>query len=588
MAKRRKLFVELCNSAEVELRLILKSAVGRHLGRSCALTSTSPIVGTAYTNGTHDLCAKGYSSLGEAQRLLYTAVPPLTEELVEERVELAMQLLRDLTDAHPPEWFVDDANFAAAMRTPMILKQQMALTLPQMPSLLGLRNPAIKRADVGSHQDVGWPADALGVMVAPNLQPQAAATPVAGLLAFQMVERVSRVGQPIERCERLLTVPRRDLYSASTLELLASTTLVLLRGMTALPDLARLSTLRVVDLSGSKQLHSIPESTCALPNLEKLWLSGCSRLAALPLTAQAAATAPVQELLLTACVNLSDLPESIGSLQQLRLLDLAHCTGLAALPGRLERLPALQQFIVVGCSALRDLSAGLLNACARCGELSLHGCASLRTHPEPPSGLRITSLPSHLREGGTSLFSQLFRRGATLRPSWPYALSEGGELEYLTYDGEPYGSWSWELLPAGVIADDRATDSQLQTAAARRARWGDAMLPPETRQRRRRRALARHMMRRGDGDRAGAMTASTEWPAPGFFAGSASFQLEPKLPQSPPPGFHGLYDVLFTSSVADWKPLGEHLTFKQLIKRGDFKDLAPSAPHTHPRQASRA
>ena len=60
-----------------------------------------------------------------------------------------MQLLRHLTDAHAPEWFADDGNFAAAMRIPMILKQQMALTLPQMPALLGIRDPAIKRADVG-------------------------------------------------------------------------------------------------------------------------------------------------------------------------------------------------------------------------------------------------------------------------------------------------------------------------------------------------------------------------------------------------------------------------------------------------------
>jgi internalin A len=151
--------------------------------------------------------------------------------------------------------------------------------------------------------------------------------------------------------------------------------------LTALPGLERLTGLESLNLGACTGLTALPALE-KLTRLERLYLDGCMGLTALPSLEK---LTTLKELYLGGCTGLTALP-GLEKLTGLEILNLSGCTGLTALPG-LEKLTRLERLYLANCTGLTAMP-GLEKLTSLC-ELYLGGCTGLTALP----GLeKLTSL----------------------------------------------------------------------------------------------------------------------------------------------------------------------------------------------------
>ena len=397
LGKRRKLLVEMGENMLLELRASLDERVGIHPGVDCRATGMSPIVGPRYRHTSFfgvDLCEAAYEALpaeGAATdprqtRSCFERIEPLSAEEAAARCALARAALAPL-EARDAAWFNDDANYEAAVRMPVVIKQQLgagrAAEPPPMLRLLGV-GAAAKLAEV----DRLSAAAEGGEDAAPGAAAAADAEWRAGLRVLEAVQAVRTDTSSRLRCTRLATCDAYDEAApqlATMLRLLSEPDAVYLMGRASLRRLpddlggCLVYGLEVLDLDGCEQLLELPASLGRLRQLTTLRLGGCARLAALP--ESVAALGSLQTLELQDCAALVALPSSWaeGPSALLRL-KLDRCTSLRALPAacRHERLEYLK---MAECAALAELPACWAELPSLL-ELDLEGCVAL-THLPP-------------------------------------------------------------------------------------------------------------------------------------------------------------------------------------------------------------
>ncbi|CAN6683292.1 unnamed protein product [Malus baccata var. baccata] len=192
-------------------------------------------------------------------------------------------------------------------------------------------------------------------------------------------------------------------------------------------DSGSLDKLKILNLSHSHDLTQSPNFS-KLPNLEKLILKDCKRLA--------------------------KVHKSIGHLKSLVLVNLKDCETLEALPGSLDKLKSVITLVLDGCSRLRSLPDNLGNV-ASLVNLSADGTAIEKV---PPSIGRletlrnlveITDLPQSLESlqmyncsafermpdfSGMSTFVRLDTPKLIEFPGLDSALNSGLKLRMLTHN----------------------------------------------------------------------------------------------------------------------------------------------------------
>ncbi|XBI05970.1 hypothetical protein VPH35_134044 [Triticum aestivum] len=124
--------------------------------------------------------------------------------------------------------------------------------------------------------------------------------------------------------------------------------------------LDRLRSLCIVDCENLEGGTSSSEEETLPLSLEKLTISGCCSVVALPWNLRN--LAKLSDLWVKNCDGLEVLPDGMCGLTSLRKLNIWYCPELEEFPhGLLERLPALEEFVILGC-------AGLQTRCREGGE----------------------------------------------------------------------------------------------------------------------------------------------------------------------------------------------------------------------------
>uniref|UniRef100_A0A2N9II78 TIR domain-containing protein n=1 Tax=Fagus sylvatica TaxID=28930 RepID=A0A2N9II78_FAGSY len=153
--------------------------------------------------------------------------------------------------------------------------------------------------------------------------------------------------------------------------------------------------LKFIDLTDSSNLIEIPDVT-GIPNLEKLILSGCSKLDELPenlgilednkckdllcLPSTICNLKSLQDLDLYGCSKLDELPENLGILEGLVDLDLSG-TAIKELPSSIGHLTSLTYLKIKECKDLLCLPSTICNL-KSLQHLDLSGCSKLDELPE--------------------------------------------------------------------------------------------------------------------------------------------------------------------------------------------------------------
>ncbi|XP_057990212.1 disease resistance protein RUN1-like [Hevea brasiliensis] len=190
-----------------------------------------------------------------------------------------------------------------------------------------------------------------------------------------------------------------------------------------------LGSLKLMDLSCSYRRIRIPNLSSIAPNLEFLYLKGCSSLVETPSLQN---LSKLTELHLSDCYKIKDFPEipcnirilklggigieqlpsSIKHLSQLVILSLDRCTALESLPSSIGNLKSLEELHLSECSRLVTIPSSIgelkcleklfLWMCSNLASLpesikqlsklkllDLSGCERLKSLPELPSCLKL-------------------------------------------------------------------------------------------------------------------------------------------------------------------------------------------------------
>lgn len=127
--------------------------------------------------------------------------------------------------------------------------------------------------------------------------------------------------------------------------------------MESLPEALPLAlpALKILNLSGTSRLKSLPESLGSLKDLVRLEV-GHTGLTVLP--SSLSGLSSLEKLSTSACQVLKELPEGLGSLSQLEILDLIGCSSLKALPDSITALFRLWSLTMRGCPMVEALPEG--------------------------------------------------------------------------------------------------------------------------------------------------------------------------------------------------------------------------------------
>ncbi|PPR91335.1 hypothetical protein GOBAR_AA29349 [Gossypium barbadense] len=146
-------------------------------------------------------------------------------------------------------------------------------------------------------------------------------------------------------CSKLQSFPEIDGKMECLLELCFDGT-----NIKELPSsMGNLGRLKVLNLKDCKSLGSLP-TKIGMESLEKLILSGCSKLQSFP------EIDGKMECLLELCfdgTNIKELPSSMGNLGRLKVLNLKDCKSLRSLPIKIG-MESLEKLILSGCSNLKS------------------------------------------------------------------------------------------------------------------------------------------------------------------------------------------------------------------------------------------
>ncbi|XP_057990281.1 disease resistance protein RUN1 [Hevea brasiliensis] len=167
-----------------------------------------------------------------------------------------------------------------------------------------------------------------------------------------------------------------------------------------------LGNLKLMDLSYSNDLITIPNLSSIVPNLEFLYLKGCwslveipslqnlSKLTELYLTGsnkiKDCPEIPCQLVILSLdrCTALESLPSSIGNLKRLEELHLAECSRLVTIPSSIGELKCLEKLFLPNCSNLASLPESIKQL-SKLKRLNLRSCERLKSLPGLPSCLEL-------------------------------------------------------------------------------------------------------------------------------------------------------------------------------------------------------
>ncbi|KAG0578369.1 hypothetical protein KC19_4G017700 [Ceratodon purpureus] len=155
----------------------------------------------------------------------------------------------------------------------------------------------------------------------------------------------------------------------------------------SLPQLNRLTGLRVLEISSCDLLQDLPNNIIELSLLMELRISQCTNLKTLP--ARIGDLKRLQVLDLTLCRSLSDVPESIGELKHLEELNFSGCESLVTLPTSMGGVTSLKTLDCERCTFLREIPESMGDL-KNLEELNFSGCLSLVTLPTSMGG--VTSL----------------------------------------------------------------------------------------------------------------------------------------------------------------------------------------------------
>ena len=165
-------------------------------------------------------------------------------------------------------------------------------------------------------------------------------------------------------------------------------------GNRKLPDISKLTSLRVACFGGNDKVDTITGLSSKLTNLQILDLGGCRSLRSVPGVTEIVA---LQELSLLGCDRLEELPDiskltslrvarfggndKVGTitglsskLTNLQILDLGGCRSLRSVPG-VDEIVALQELSLLGCDRLEELPN--LEKLVNLRRLNICGCDSL-------------------------------------------------------------------------------------------------------------------------------------------------------------------------------------------------------------------
>ncbi|XP_057989230.1 disease resistance protein RPV1-like [Hevea brasiliensis] len=167
-----------------------------------------------------------------------------------------------------------------------------------------------------------------------------------------------------------------------------------------------LGNLKLMDLSYSYNLIGIPDLSSIAPNLEFLYLKGCSSLVEIPslqnlkiprnikfytgierLPSSIKHLSQLFKLSLNRCDKLVTLPSSIGNLKRLEGLHLGQCSRLVTIPSSIGELKCLEKLFLSYCSNLASLPDSIKQL-SKLKQLVLSRCVSLKSLPELPSCLK--------------------------------------------------------------------------------------------------------------------------------------------------------------------------------------------------------
>ena len=113
-----------------------------------------------------------------------------------------------------------------------------------------------------------------------------------------------------------------------------------------------LPSLMEIHIDYCNDLVELPVGLCDIVHLEKLSITNCHKLSALP--KEFGKLVNLEVIRFRSCTDLLELPESIKSLHKLTILDISDCLSISKLPKHIGEFCKLEVLNIKGCFKLRN------------------------------------------------------------------------------------------------------------------------------------------------------------------------------------------------------------------------------------------
>ncbi|XP_024017733.1 putative disease resistance protein RGA3 [Morus notabilis] len=163
------------------------------------------------------------------------------------------------------------------------------------------------------------------------------------------------------------------------------------RNLTSIPnEIGSLSSLTSLVIGGCSNLTSIPKEIGSLSSLTSLVIGGCSNLTSIP--NEIGSLSSLTSLVIRECSNLTSIPKEIGSLSSLTRLEIGDCSNLTSIPKEIGSLSSLTSLVIGGCSNLTSIP-NEIGSLSSLTSLVIGGCSNLTSIPNEIGSLSsLTSL----------------------------------------------------------------------------------------------------------------------------------------------------------------------------------------------------
>ncbi|XP_042478023.1 putative disease resistance protein RGA3 [Macadamia integrifolia] len=143
-------------------------------------------------------------------------------------------------------------------------------------------------------------------------------------------------------------------------------------------ELYALTSLRVLRISKCENLESLPKELHTLTSLRRFVIGSCPTLVSFQETRLPTA---LQELKIFDCENLKSLPKNLHTLTSLQEFVIESCPALVSF--KETRLPTvLEELVIIDCKNLDSLPMGLLHNLTSLQRLEIKDCPSLESFPD--------------------------------------------------------------------------------------------------------------------------------------------------------------------------------------------------------------